>query len=173
MIWVCEYSFIWCRIVDCCITIVFHKKVVDLITIWLLISGIVYAWWKHLLVIDRWTLRTVRINNYCRLLLIFCKFNLFLVKVTFQSCRFCFGQVSCCYQIFLVFYFLDNTFKFIVKLFACSESFSSMSNNDTSPLKMTNPFVGNKAKGLISKRVLQENKAGQIFWKTSSSANVW
>ena len=30
-------------------------------------------------------------------------------------------------------------------------------------------FVGNKTKGWISKRVLQENKACQIFWKTSIS----
>ena len=30
-------------------------------------------------------------------------------------------------------------------------------------------FVGDKAKGRISKQVLQENKAGQIFQKTNSS----
>ena len=30
-------------------------------------------------------------------------------------------------------------------------------------------FVGNKAKGQISKQVFQENKARQIFWKTNIS----
>ena len=30
-------------------------------------------------------------------------------------------------------------------------------------------FVGNKAKGQVSKRVFQENKARQIFWKTNIS----
>ena len=30
-------------------------------------------------------------------------------------------------------------------------------------------FVGNKAKGRISKRVFQENEARQIFWKTNIS----
>ena len=30
-------------------------------------------------------------------------------------------------------------------------------------------FDLNKAQGRISKRVLQENKAGQIFWKTNIS----
>ena len=30
-------------------------------------------------------------------------------------------------------------------------------------------LVGNKIKGRISKRVFQENKAHQIFWKTSIS----
>ena len=39
-------------------------------------------------------------------------------------------------------------------------------------MNMTNDFfeiVGNKAKGRISKRVFQENKARQIFWKTNIS----
>ena len=39
---------------------------------------------------------------------------------------------------------------------------SDMNNDETH-------FVGNRAKGRISKRVLQEKKARQIFWKTNIS----
>ena len=35
--------------------------------------------------------------------------------------------------------------------------------------KQLNQIVSNKAKGWISKRVFQENKARQIFWKTNIS----
>ena len=39
----------------------------------------------------------------------------------------------------------------------------------SNPFEIGFEFVGNKTKGRISKRVFQENKARQIFWKTNIS----
>ena len=61
----------------------------------------------------------------------------------------------------------NNLGKFIAAF--CSDVFSNFSILTVEPLSLKQRFVGNKAKGLISKRVFQENKARQVFWKTSIS----